>query len=271
MFLISSVRRNYLNLRRMSIQAALIDLSGTLHVEDDPTPNAVQALVKLRDSGVAVKFVTNTTKESKATLHDRLCKMGFEVDRSEIYSSLSAAVAYVESGKLNPYYLLSEDARKDFPPEDTERYLNSVVVGLAPKEFNYEKMNKAFNVLLEKKDNQLVAVHQGKYYKRGDGLALGPGCFVKGLEFATGRSAKVIGKPNAYFFEGALAGRDPSSCVMIGDDATDDIEGAMSVGMQGILVKTGKYLPGVVPSPPPTALVENFSEAVDWIIQKNTK
>lgn len=98
----------------------------------------------MRDSGVAVKFVTNTTKESKATLHERLCKMGFEVDRSEIYSSLSAAVAFVESGKLNPYYLLSEDARKDFPPEDTERYLNSVVVGLAPKEFNYEKMNKAF-------------------------------------------------------------------------------------------------------------------------------
>jgi len=52
-------------------------------------------------------------------------------------------------------------------------------------------------------------------------------------------------------------------------DANDDIVGAMSVGMQGILVKTGKYLPDVKPSPPPTALVENFSEAVDWIIQKN--
>jgi len=62
-----------------------------------------------------------------------------------------------------------------------------------------------------------VAVHQGKYYKRAEGLALGPGCFVKGLEFATGRTAKVIGKPNPYFFEGALAGRDPASCVMIGD------------------------------------------------------
>jgi len=43
----------------------------------------------------------------------------------------------------------------------------------------------------------------------------------------------------------------------------------MSMGMQGILVKTGKYLPDVKPSPPPTALLENFAEAVDWIIQKN--
>ncbi|KAH8412231.1 hypothetical protein KR009_000594 [Drosophila setifemur] len=253
----------------MSIQAALIDLSGTLHVEDDPTPNAVQALSKLRDSGVAVKFVTNTTKDSKKTLHERLCKIGFQLEQSEIYSSLSAAVAYVESEKLNPYYLLSDDARQDFPPEDTRRHMDSVVVGLAPKAFNYDQLNKAFNVLLEQKNNQLVAIHQGKYYKRSDGLALGPGCFVKGLEFATGCTAKVIGKPNPYFFEGALAGRDPSTCVMIGDDANDDIVGAMSVGMQGILVKTGKYLPDVFPSPPPTALLDNFAEAVDWIIKKN--
>lgn len=73
------------------------------------------------------------------------------------------------------------------------------------------------SVLLENKNHKLIAVHQGKYYKRAEGLALGPGCFVKGLEFATGRTAKVIGKPNPYFFEGALAGRDPASCVMIGD------------------------------------------------------
>lgn len=33
-----------LNVRNMSIKAALIDLSGTLHIEDEPTPNAIEAL-----------------------------------------------------------------------------------------------------------------------------------------------------------------------------------------------------------------------------------
>lgn len=32
---------------KMHIKAALIDLSGTLHVEDQPTPNAVNALKRL--------------------------------------------------------------------------------------------------------------------------------------------------------------------------------------------------------------------------------
>lgn len=98
----------------------------------------------MRDSGVLVKFVTNTTKDSKATLHERLCRIGFQLDASEIYSSLSAAVSYVENERLNPYYILSEDARQDFPPEDTRRYKDSVVIGLAPKAFNYDQLNEAF-------------------------------------------------------------------------------------------------------------------------------
>ncbi|KAM8716493.1 hypothetical protein ACLKA7_003381 [Drosophila subpalustris] len=254
-----------------SIKAALVDLSGTLHVEDDPTPNAVDALQRLRDSGVSVKFVTNTTKDSKKTLHERLTKIGFKLEATEIYSSLSAAVTFVTNEKLNPFYLLTDDARQDFPDEDKNRALDSVVVGLAPNAFNYEHMNKAFNILLQQKPQKLVAVHQGKYYKRSDGLALGPGCFVKGLEFATGATATLIGKPNPYFFQSALPeGLNPEQCVMIGDDANDDIAGAMNVGLQGILVKTGKFLPEALAgmATPPTAVVENFAEAVDWILCK---
>lgn len=259
--------------RKMSVKAALIDLSGTLHVEDDPTPNAVAALQRLRDSRVSVKFVTNTTKDSKKTLHQRLTKIGFKLEPSEIYSSLSAAASFVTNEKLNPFYLLTDDARQDFPEEDKNRAHDSVVVGLAPNAFNYEHMNKAFSVLLQQKTHKLVAVHQGKYYKRSDGLALGPGCFVKGLEYATGSTATLIGKPNPYFFQSALpGGLSPEQCVMIGDDANDDIAGAMNVGLQGILVKTGKFLPDALEaiSTPPTVVVENFAEAVEWILcQRN--
>lgn len=126
------------------IRFALIDLSGTLHVEDEPTPGAVQALERLRESNIQFKFVTNTTKESSITLYNRLRNIGFNVSKSEIYSSLSAAVKLIEEGKFNPFYLVSEDARTDFPPTDNTRDLDAVVVGLAPKEFHYENLNQAF-------------------------------------------------------------------------------------------------------------------------------
>ena len=65
----------------------------------------------------------------------------------------------------------------------------------------------------------LIAIHKVRYYKRGDGLALGPGPFVTALEFATDIKAEVVGKPQASFFRQALSeiGCDAQSAVMIGD------------------------------------------------------
>lgn len=65
----------------------------------------------------------------------------------------------------------------------------------------------------------LIAIHKGRYYSRGDGLALGPGPFVSALEYATGKTAKVVGKPEQSFFLSALHGLDcmPQEVVMIGD------------------------------------------------------
>lgn len=64
----------------------------------------------------------------------------------------------------------------------------------------------------------MIAIHEGKYYKRSDGLALGPGCFTRGLEFSTGTNAIVIGKPSSYFFEAAIPQEvNAHECCMIGD------------------------------------------------------
>lgn len=73
--------------------------------------------------------------------------MGFELDSEEIYSSLSAASKYVQTNNLNPFYLLSSDARQDFPEQKGTDF-DAVVVGLAPKEFHYENLNKAFKWVL---------------------------------------------------------------------------------------------------------------------------
>lgn len=64
---------------------------------------------------------------------------------------------------------------------------------------------------------RLIAIHAGKYYRRTDGLALGPGCFVKGLEHSAGCRAEVVGKPNAEFFKSALGDVPAEQAAMIGD------------------------------------------------------
>ena len=65
----------------------------------------------------------------------------------------------------------------------------------------------------------LIAIHKGRYYKRSDGLALGPGPFVSALEYAADIKADVVGKPEPAFFQQALSdiSCDLESAVMIGD------------------------------------------------------
>lgn len=250
------------------IRAVLIDLSGTLHIENQVVTGAVEALNKLRKANVIIKFVTNTTKECKRFLHERLTNLGFQIDRDEIHSSLAAARSLIVERKLKPLLLISPEAMEDF--EDLvckDQKPDAVMIGLAPSEFHYERLNEAFRCLLN--GAHLIAIHAGKYYKKEDGLALGPGCFVKGLEYSAKCKAELVGKPNPMFFKSALGDIKPEDAVMIGDDVIDDIQGAIAVGMRGILVKTGKYREGdenKIENKP--IVVASFVEAVEKIISE---
>lgn len=117
---------------------------------------------------------------------------------------------------------MTDDARKDFPASDSTRGHDAVVIGLAPDRFSYDCINEAFRILHNSKGTaRLVAIHEGKFYKTKEGISLGPGCFVKGLEFSAGVKSVCIGKPNEYFFRSALpTGLNPEECVMIGDVST---------------------------------------------------
>nr|XP_006003598.2 PREDICTED: haloacid dehalogenase-like hydrolase domain-containing protein 2 [Latimeria chalumnae] len=222
---------------RRALKAVLIDLSGTLHIEDSAVPGAQEALKRLRDAPVALKFVTNTTKECKAALFERLKKLEFDISEAEIFTSLTAARNVLEQKHIRPLLLVEDSALKDFKGIDTNDP-TAVVVGLAPEQFNYKTLNKAFRLILD--GAPLIAIHKARYYQKKDGLSLGPGPFVTALEYATDTQATVVGKPEKTFFLEALKsiGCDPEEALMIGDDARDDIGGAQNAGMLGILVKT---------------------------------
>lgn len=250
------------------VRAVLIDLSGTLHIDDDPTPNAVEALTKLQaTSGLNLRFVTNTTNESKRALMERLTTLGFQgVTEEKVFTSLSAARTLLETHKLRPYFLVDRKAMEDFKGI-AEENPNAVVVGLAPDEFTYENLNKAMRFLQD--GAQLIAIHKARYYQRKDGRALGPGPFVTALEYASDVEATVVGKPSEKFFLSAIEefGCTPQECIMIGDDVRDDIGGAQNAGMRGILVRTGKYRENdeMKITPPPFQVVDSFADAVNFI------
>ncbi|CAH1979729.1 unnamed protein product [Acanthoscelides obtectus] len=131
------------------LRAVLIDLSGTLHIDNQAIPGCIEALNRLLSSNLYVKFVTNTTKESRRILFERLTQLGFKVNKDDIISSLGAARNLVADRNLKPMLMLSPEAMEDFQGLECPKgeKPTAVLIGLAPTEFHYDRLNEAFRYI----------------------------------------------------------------------------------------------------------------------------
>lgn len=173
----------------------------------------------------------------------------------------------MERRGLRPHYLVHPAIADEMGPGFTEP--DAVVIGDAGPYFTFDGLNTAFRLLM--RGLPLIAMARNRYFREADGLTLDLGAFVAALEYAGGVEAEVVGKPARPFFHGALheLGVAPADAVVIGDDLRDDIGGAQAAGIPGILVRTGKFLPGdeAHGNLHPACIADDFSAAVDLILR----
>lgn len=226
-----------------SIKAVLFDLDGVLYIGQKPIEGAIEAVAKIRKSGIAVRFVTNTSTLSLVSLQEKLNHLGFNVVPEEIMSAPQATIQYLKK-QPNPVckLLLADDVKKDFSGFDqSETAANYVVIGDIGDRWSYEFLNEVFHCLVN--GAQLIAIHKNRFWQTETGLQMDIGAFVTGLEYASNTKAMLMGKPSQHFFSMAVDAlrMKPSEVMMIGDDIDADVGGAQDAGLHGILVKTGKY------------------------------
>jgi HAD superfamily hydrolase (TIGR01458 family) len=252
------------------IRAVLLDLAGVVYQGERPLPGAVDAVATLRDVGLPLRFLTNTTRIPRRTLLRGLDKMGVAVAEEELFTPAQAARAWLATRRLSPHLLIHPDLEEDFANLDGSGG-EAVVVGDAAQGFTYTVLNVAFRKLLG--GAEFLALARNRAFKDDDGeLSLDAGPFVAALEYACQREAILFGKPAVDFFHAALAsvGCDGKEAVMVGDDVEADVAGALAAGIgTALLVRTGKYRPGdesrVHPSPSDT--VADLAAAARWILE----
>ncbi len=231
---------------RLIVAAALVDVDGVLRVDDQLIPGAAEAIATLRGRGFGLRFVTNTSVRSRASLHGNLVSLGLPMDVGEIFTAPVATAAYLRSRGHRRIFLLVKgdvvDEFADFEIASTE--VDAVVVGGAEEGFTYDAVNRAFQLVIE--GAELVAIQRNLSWQTQRGLQIDAGAYVAALEAATRTTATLVGKPSARIFEEALAdlGVTPSNAVVIGDDLDADIRGGRELGAKTVLVRTGKFRPG---------------------------
>ena len=229
------------------MRAILFDLDGTLYENGVPLPGAAEVVAELRRRGVQLGFVTNTTSRSRWLLTERLLRCGIDAKPEQIVTALRAGAAHLaERGFRRISALVPEAAHEDLADfELTDERPEAVVVGDLDDQWTYDILNRAFRHVMD--GAELIALSRDRYWQQPDGLVLDCGPFVAALEYASGKSAYVCGKPSPDFYHTALASlghwaiERPKDVVMVGDDIWGDIEGAQRAGLTAWLVKTGKY------------------------------
>ncbi|RDD62719.1 TIGR01458 family HAD-type hydrolase [Ferruginivarius sediminum] len=252
------------------IHGVLLDLGGVIFVGDKALPGAVDAVARLRERRLPLRFITNTTRTPLPGMRDKLAAMGLEIAAEEMFMPAVAARIRLQAERLRPHLLVHPALQGEFQGLTGTRG-TAVVIGDAGRYFDYDSLNAAFRALNGADD--FLALARNRTFQDADGeLSLDAGPFVAALEYASGRTATVLGKPSGDFFRAAVdsLGVAPETAVMVGDDAESDVAGAQAAGLQGILLRQGKYRAGDEAgiAPPPTAVLDDLPAAVDWILAR---
>lgn len=230
----------------MRVSGILMDLDGTLYTNDGPIEGAREALKRLDRAGILYRFVTNATHKPRRMIVDELKNFGFDAREGLILTPATAVAEKLRTEGLSCFPLVEESLLEDLEGvRITEESPGCMLVGNVGEGFTYGRLDTVFRHLME--GAELVALSKNRYWQRAGGkLALDAGPFVAALEYASGKRAIVVGKPERAFFELALRNLGlPSGVVaMVGDDPELDVSGARAAGLRTILVETGRYRPG---------------------------
>jgi HAD superfamily hydrolase (TIGR01458 family) len=225
------------------VRALLLDLDGVLYVDDEPVPGAREAIGVLRERGLTLRFVTNTTARPRRRILERLDRLGFAVEPDELSTPAALAVRHCRRrGHRRVALVMNDDVKEDFAElEAVETGADAVVVGDLGAAFGYAALNRAFRQLMD--GAELIALQKNRYWLTPGGLSLDVGAFVAALEYAARTEAFLVGKPSRAFFTAILDAipEEPGGAAMVGDDVESDVGGALRAGLAGVLVRTGKY------------------------------
>ena len=255
-----------------SMAAILIDVDGVIHVSGEPIAGAARAVAALRHAGHRLRFVTNNTTRSRASLAAELRAFGIELDDDELQTTAAAAATALAGRRV--LALTMPAIRGDLAGvELVGEAADAVLVGGADESsetnqtFSYMNLARAFAELVN--GAELYCLHKNRWWQTSRGPLLDAGVFVAGLEYAAQTEATVLGKPSAAYFDAALTALDADATRtwMVGDDIEADIVGAQQCGLKTVLVRTGKFRPDSLARSGvrPDAIVSSLAQLPEWL------
>lgn len=226
-------------------KAFLLDLDGTVYLDETPIGDAVLTLNRLRAAGKKLVYLTNNSSRTEAEYRAKLARIGLWDERDTVYTSGMAAVDFiVRSCAGAKVYLLGTDALKEEflrgGVELTEDAPDLCVLAYDTS-LTFDKIRR-FDLFL-RRGVRYIATHPDDVCPTKDGSMPDVGSFIAMFEKSSGRLPdRIIGKPFTDMGDGlcGLLGVSKAEMCMIGDRMHTDIRFGNANGMKTVLVLSGE-------------------------------
>jgi HAD superfamily hydrolase (TIGR01450 family) len=239
----------------------LCDLDGVVWLAGVPIPGAVAAIERLRESGVRVVFVSNSSVPTIAEHTAALARIGIDAD-GDVVSSATAAAELVEAGErvlvaggAGIVEAVRGAGATAFDGADVQAVADGidVVVAGLHRAFDYDRLRLATVAI--RNGARFVATNRDPLFPTPDGPIPGGGSIVAAIATASGVEPKTAGKPHAPMVRAVrrLLSADARAerLVVVGDQVSTDGRFAEALGSRFAIVRTGNTAPGVDLDPPP--------------------
>ena len=226
------------------IDAAFLDLDGTIYLGGSLVDGALEFLSRLEARGILRYFLSNNSSRSVSQYLEKLHGLGVTASEDEVLLSTHDLLSWLSAEGVTEAYLVGTEGMRGMLEDagigarsETPQY---VILGY-DTEVTYEKLATA-SIHLQN-GVPLVASHPDLVCPSPEGGLPDSGAYMALFEAATGVvPSHVCGKPNAGMILHKVdeLGLAAERCAMVGDRLYTDMEMAERAGVHGILVLSGE-------------------------------
>lgn len=247
-------------------------MDGVLWRDTNPLGNLVNIFDAIRELDLKFILATNNATKTVDEFLDKLGKFGVGLNEEHILNSAQATGIYLREnfGEGTMIYVLGQPSLEETLQSygmitcDEKDDRCEVVVASLDYQLTYERLKTAS--LLIQAGCEFIGTNGDKTLPTPNGFIPGSGTIVGALEIASGRRAKIIGKPEPLLYQIALnrLGLSPEEVIAVGDRLETDIAGAQAAGIHTALVLTGASTLEEAKnySQPPEIIVKNLTELI---------
>jgi len=227
-----------------SYDLAMLDLDGVVYIGPDAVPGAPGHVDRARSGGMRVAFITNNARRPPAEVAAHLRELGVDARDEDVVTSAQAAARVLserlgEGARvvvLGAEGLLDAVVSAGLEPVGVTEEAEALVTGYGPDVRWHDIMRAAVRV---RDGLWWVASNSDMTIPTSFGVAPGHGVLVDTVRRFAGVDPVVAGKPSRPLFEETVRRVGGDRPLMVGDRLDTDIEGAVTAGIDSLLVMTG--------------------------------